>query len=264
MSELLCADNLYLEQRGRRMFCARKDITVNMILEVLAMPGESLKRSRKAAVRRVGRTVIKESTDPWPLGLLKYTMQRSRHRRGWIAGHYLRQRGVNVPEPFAYVECGWGRLVWGNAFLYEYLDGFRNVEKFMQALVQRGAGKDTIAGFLERLADAVNGLTGAGAYHADLSGKNIFTRDGTQFYFIDLDAVVLGGVYDDTRRLYNHVQLYDSFCDVLNDAMLVPFITRMLTPEHDPRVWMPAVRKGQHQRRRRVEARWAREGKRKA
>jgi hypothetical protein len=66
---------------------------------------------------------------------------------------------------------------------------------------------------------------------------------------------------DDARRLRNHIQLYDSFCDELHDQLLAPFIMRMMPPGTDPRVWLPQVRKGQKDRRRLVEARWEKEGK---
>jgi len=226
------------------------------ILEALSMPGEELKTSHKAAVRRVGPMVIKECT-----GTAQHAFRRSKFRRGWEVAWRMVERGLPVPDPLAYAE--WGRLgvVRRSATVYRYLEGERNVEDFMRALVMRGAGPDTVSYFLKGLAEAVNDLTDAGIYHADLSGKNIFTKDGARFTAIDLDAALLDVPYDDKLRLKNHIQLYDSFCDLLNDSFLVPFIELMLTPAQDSRVWMPQVRRGQEARRRRVEERWARDGK---
>ncbi|MFM1921401.1 MAG: hypothetical protein RLZZ303_3035, partial [Candidatus Hydrogenedentota bacterium] len=39
----------------------------------------------------------------------------------------------------------------------------------------------------------------------------------------------------------------------LSDAVLVPFMLRLLPPDADARVWMPKVRKGQQVRRRQHE-----------
>jgi len=226
------------------------------VLEALEAPGEPLKTSHKAAVRRVGPVVVKEC-----LGKANHLFRRAKFRRGWEVAWRMREHGLPVPDPLAYAE--WGRLgvVARSATVYRYLEGERNVEDFMRALVMRGAGPDTIHLFLEALADAVNDLEAAGIYHADLSGKNIFTGDGARFTFIDLDAAMLDKAYEDPLRLKNHIQLYDSFCDWLNDAFLVPFIERMLTAAQDSRVWMPQVRRGQEARRRRIEELWAKAGR---
>lgn len=228
---------------------------------VLGEPGEELKCSEKSGTYRVRDWVLKCLRGNFLTRLVKLTFRSARYRRGWDAACFLRQRGVCVPTPVAYVETGILGLIWRNAFFSDYLAGQQSVEEFLQMQLRRGGKPEIVACFLKDLADAVNSLTETGAYHSDLSGKNIFTLDGHTFCFIDLDAVVLGEPYDDARRLKNHVQLYDSFCDMLNDTVLVPFIERMLTDAQDPRIWMPAVRKGQHARRMLVEERWAKEGK---
>ena len=264
MKGLLCAEDVYVARHGLRKCYVHKGHAKEQVLQALLQPGEVLKQSKKSRVRRVGAYAIKASRGRFGIGLLKHTFQRGRCRRAWIAAHHLRRHGVGVPEPVAYIEKGLLGVVAGSVLVTQYLKGCRNVEQFLVALVQRGAGKDTVALFLAALAEAVNRLCASGACHADLSGKNIFTRDGRHFYFIDLDSVQLDVDYDDARRLKNHVELYDSFCDLLNDAMLVPFIERMLTPRHDTRIWMPQVRKGQRQRRSKLEVRRDRQGKKRA
>lgn len=247
-------------RRGWHVYHLRHGLSVAEVREILAQPGEAIKRSRKSLVRRVGPWVIKESRRGL-VGLLKHTFLRRRYRRGWMAALHLNRHGVDVPAPAAFIETGMLGIITGNTLIAAYLDGQRNVEQFLLALVQRGGGKDTIALFLERLAAAVNRLSAAGAYHADLSGKNIFTQDGIRFYFIDLDGVVLDTEYTEERRMKNLVQLYDSFCDLLNDAMLVPFISRLLGPDHDLRLWMPRIRKAQQERRLLAESRLEKQGK---
>lgn len=242
-------------RHGWRSVYVDGNVDPDTVLAALDEDGEILKESKKAVVRRVDRWVVKQSGAPKMLSILRHTARRNRYRRGWLAARRLMRRGVGAPKPVAYVETGLGRIVTGNAFISEYLYGCTNVEECVRTLVHAGAGPDTLATFLDGLAGAVNDLVAAGAYHEDLSGKNIFTRDGSRFYFIDLDAVELDVPYTDDRRLKNLVQLYDSFCDELTDAFLAPFIACMLAPDQDPRVWMPKVRAGQSTRRSRFEAR---------
>jgi len=226
-----------------------------VVLTVLSTPGEVLKESRKSRVERIGGWVIKRCVGPFLSRSVRLTFRRNRYRRGWRAALHLERHGVPAPRAVAYVEKGFGGLLFGNAFIAEYLDGARNVEEYARAMISGGAGPDAFERFLASLADAVNDLNAAGAYHGDLSGKNIFTRDGETFHFIDLDAVEIGAPYTDERRLASLIQLYDSFCDELSDALLAPFVIRMLPPGQDPRVWLPRVREGQAARRARLERR---------
>lgn len=249
-------DDVRIVRQGAMCLVLARHVDSADILAALDTRGEELKASRKATVRQVRDMVIKEMG-----GVLNNTLRRAKHRRGWEVARRMQARGLPVSEPLAYVT--WGRLglIRRSATLFRYLEGQRDVEVFLKALVQRGAGADTLRLFLGKLADAVNALESAGVNHHDLSGKNIFTRDGECFTVIDLDAAELDTPYTDELRLKNQIQLYDSFCDLLNDSFMVPFIERMLRPEHDSRVWMPRVRKGQEQRRRKIEERWTREGK---
>ncbi len=261
MSDSDCHEGVRCVRQGMTRIWVREGIAPEKILEALEQPGEDLKRARKTWVRRVGRCVIKESRAGVLSGLLRHALRGTRYRRAWLAARHLESRGVGVPAAWAYVEYGPPGLVWRNALISEFLDGFRNSEQFLAALIQQGASQETLTLFFECLADAVNSLEAAGAYHGDLSGKNIFTRDGQHFRFIDLDAVELGVEHTDAKRLLNHVQLYDSFFDQVSDRMLVPFVERMMTPGQDPRRWMPLVRNRQQARRLTAEKKWARQGK---
>ena len=251
MNPLLCDPSLREVRRGLRKIYLRETLSEEAVLEALREPGEVLKQSPKGEVRVVDGYVVKESRSGG-VGTLKRSLYRNRYRQGWVAAHFLRSHGVDVPEPIAFVERRLMGVVFGNCMVSRHLAGYRNVEQFLGALIKKGAGAQTIEIFLNNLALAMNKLTATGAYHADLSGKNILTRDGQYFYFIDLDAVQLDVPYTEDLRLKNHVQLYDSFCDALTDQVLVPFIEQMLPRELDLRVWMPRVRKEQKERRKRT------------
>ncbi len=237
---------------------ARRDVDKQQLMKLLAYDGEILKSSAKSRVRRLGHWVIKETRHHWASGIIGRARRQSRH--SWMALHYLHKNGVRVPEPLAYIEYGRLGVVKSSAQIFQYLSFSYDVETYLSMRIREGTEAEFFSSFLAALAASINKLGASGAWHADLSGKNIMTRDGAVFYFVDLEAVEYGCPYDDEKRLKNHVQLYDSFCDALSDALLVPFIGAML-PEHlDLRVWMPKVRKAQQERRARIEARWAKQG----
>lgn len=238
----------------------RADLPLDRVLDAAQAPGEILKASSKSETRRVDDWVIKSSRrDPF-LGSLKRTVLRARYRTGWVAALHLVRRGVHVPPPCAFIERGRYGLITGNTVITEYLDGCMDVEHFADAMQDRWTADD-VHKYLAALAEAVNGLSACGAYHSDLAGKNILTRDGATFHFIDLDGIVLHRPHTEAMRMKTHVQLYDSFCDRWQDAFLEPFIARMLP---DPDVlpeWMRTVRQLQAKRRIRTEVVWRKQGR---
>jgi hypothetical protein len=247
-------------RRGLRVVYHEANTPVEDILNAIDAPGTPIKKSGKFLTRRVENWVVKSSRAQLGLGVIKRSVQRGRYRQAWVAANFLARKGVAVPKPIAFVERRTAGLIWSNVYVSEFLQGCSDVEKCIAHLVHGGYNSKLIEDFLEYLAQSINRLCESGAYHQDLSGKNIYTHDGRTFYFIDLDGVVIGKPYTESQRLKNHIQLYDSFCDLLNDRFLVPFIQRMCTPEIDLRVWMPSVRKGQAQRRLRIERIWEKQG----
>jgi hypothetical protein len=171
------------------------------------------------------------------------------------------RHGVSVPTPCAYVEEGRFGIILRNALVTGYLHDAVNVEEYARSLVKAQAPPEKLADFLNGLAAAVNALVDADAHHADLSGKNIFTADGRRFTFIDLDDVTIDRPYTDAQRLGNHVQLYDSFCDLWGPEVLDPFIEAMLPHGEGRETWLEAVHRGQQVRRARTEAIWRRQGR---
>ena len=219
--------------------------------------GEILKESEKFWTRRVGHVVVKETRRRSFMQTLKSTLFRKRYRRAWEVAHFLKGQGILVPTPIAYAESGalgFGAgtlsIVTGSATVSEFLDGYCNVEEYGRFLERESpADRGRVDSFLSVVADAVNALTETGAYHSDLSGKNIFTADGRACTFIDLEAVHLNRAYTRAERLKNHVQLYDSFCDLWDEDLLGPFIAKMTPEEWDDDVWFAEVREAQRARR---------------
>jgi hypothetical protein len=262
MNPLRCDQDIYSVRHGLYRIYAHRHVSADAVVNALhAGKSTVLKSGPKAEIRFVSGWVVKESRGPLISRFARHSFRKQRYRSAWIAAHFLRARGIYVPEPLAYLEKSIAGLSTGNALFTVYLEGFANVEVYMKRLAEGGAEHRSIADFLAGLAESVNRLNATGAWHQDLSGKNIFTRTGQEFCFIDLDAVRIDDVYSDESRMKNHVQLYDSFCDVLSDALLYPFIQRMLPENIEPRIWMPAVRKGQRERRRLILEKWEKQGR---
>ncbi len=247
-----------LVRRGLDAVRLTDGVSVDAVLDALKAPGEILKESPKRITRRVGDWVVKASVAGGGVDVLKTLLQRRRRRRAWKAALHLQARGVGVAAPRAFVEHGMLGIVSGHSMVSDFLEGCVNVEVHGRGLAEKGGD---VSSFLAGLAAAVNGLTDAGAYHGDLSGKNILTADGVGFSFIDLDGVLLGHSYGEAYRMKNHVQLYDSFCDAIGGEELEAFIVRMVPSDFDRGRWIAEVREGQRQRRGRQEAIWRKQGK---
>jgi len=239
----------------------RADISCASLLEMISAEGETLKVSPTTETRRVDGYVVKACSRGSVFGVLKRTLRRNLYRRGWVAGLYLEQQGIGAPRVEGLVEKGrWG-FISGSYLIMEYLDGANNVERYLAEMVQDGAPEERIRTFLGGLAQTVNALREAGAFHRDLSGKNIFTRKGEKFYFIDLDSIVPVKRYSRGMHYTNHVQLYDSFCDYLGDDMLEPFMAQMLPEGQDYATWVKLIRRGQMERRTRQIETWRKQGR---
>ena len=238
----------------------RPEIEPERVLDALS-GGEILKESSKSLTRKVGDWLVKSSRFDYGRGPLKHTVFRSRYRRAWRAAWRLQDHGIQVPAPYAMVERHCLGAILGNTFISGYLDGFVTVEEYAGRLVAAKASPHDVRQFLADIADAINALCAAGAYHADLSGKNILTNDGKTFYFIDLDTVVLDRPCSDRLRMKTHIQLYDSFCDRWGIDHLGPFVQRMLPSTCDQEHWLDAVQAAQQARRARQIERWRKQGR---
>lgn len=257
---LLCPEGFF--QTGIRggTVWMRKDVSPDQLQQMLAHPQETLKETGKSRVSRLGHWVIKRRKATGGSTALASLIRRETLRKPWYATHFLRAHGVRVPEPLAYVEYGFSGIVSSTAFVFQYLEHCKDVESYLFDFIREGADIEAVSGFLSNLAYSINLVEKSGAWHSDLSGKNIYTGDGRVFYLIDLEAVDLKAEYTQERRMKNHVQLYDSFCDALTDTLLFPFIKEMTPDSIDLRLWMPEVRRIQEERRARVEQHWEKYG----
>lgn len=256
----MTVQHIVMEKIGAYELRRRPDVSAQAVLEALGTPGQILKQSQKAITRKVGAWVIKESSGS-ARQRAKQVLRPGAFVRAWEAALFFEAHGVGVPRAVALARRRTLGATVSSAMIIEYLDGCCSVEQHAVALVKSGAGPETVQSFLDALARAVTRLCDTGAYHADLSGKNILTRTGAEFHFIDLDGVELGKSYTNALRLKNLVQLYDSFCDLWDDTILAPFIARMLPSAETANKWIEMVQRGQKTRRARTEALWRKQGR---
>lgn len=239
----------------------RGDIGCQRILEIISAEGDVLKASPKYITRRVDAYVVKASSGGPLHGWMNGIVRRKRYRRGWMAGLYLEQEGVKVPRVHALAETKrWG-FTGASCLVMDFLEGTTNVERFAADRVQDGATPEELRGFFRGLAQSITSLRQARVFHRDLSGKNILTRDGKEFFFIDLESVYPAERYTRKMHFKNHVQLYDSFCDFVGDDVLDVFLFELLPENEDYARWSKIVRRGQAARRTRQLARWRRQGR---
>lgn len=243
------------------MLWRKHAVSLESVFETLRATGDPLKTSAKSRTVRVGDRVVKTSAGSLLLNFVRHTFQRARYRRAWRSALHLEAHGVACPSPIAHVEWTAAGCIWRHATVSAYLDGCADVERYLDTMIASGGTSVDVSDYFARLARAVNRLVDAGAVHTDLAGKNILTRDGDTFYFIDLDGVLVAEPYTDERRMANHVQLYDSFIDRVDDSFLVPFLRAMLPERVSIDTWLICVKEAQARRRARTESAWAREGK---
>jgi tRNA A-37 threonylcarbamoyl transferase component Bud32 len=231
----------------------RADLPLSGIQKIIRDNGELLKASDKCATRRVGSFVVKESKGNFLRETVRHTLRRNRYRQGWRAALHLAKHQIPAPRPVAHVEWGMSGIVIRHATICEYLRDCVDVEHFVDALIAKQHPQTALEGYFASLAAAVNRLNETGAVHTDLAGKNILTRDGETFYFIDLDGILLGGNHNSVQRRFTaHVQLYDSFNDRCSDEILAPFLRAMLPERESFELWFVRVKDAQKIRRART------------
>jgi lipopolysaccharide kinase (Kdo/WaaP) family protein len=235
-------DDIIVERWPAATVYRKSHVERGALAAALEAPGELLQHTRKYRTRRVGNWVLKESLPNRGIGPLKHTFQRARCRRAWIAANFLDHVGLAAPAPVAFVERGSGGIILGNTFVMEYLEGCADIEVVAADLAARNATEMTQV-FLYRLADTLQAWANARAYHSDLKGRNVMTRNNERFYMTDLDCVTLNRVHTDEMRLRNHVQLYESLLRHLDEETLAPFLEAIVPMGTDVDAWTAQVKR---------------------
>ena len=209
----------------------RRDWPTEELLPVLRRHEEAkllrdarlVKESRKSwvtavqgsGVRYSPRLVVKEPRLALPVKGRRNTVNVMRMRRAWLAAHAFTVRGLLAPQHLALVEkrtLGVPRRAW---LISRCLENSQDLNHHLEAY------PNAPPEFFNQLTEAVSRLFGYGIYHGDLSGKNILIQQTGQarwqFYFLDLESVVLWRKLTARRQRKNLGQLYRSirtWCDL--------------------------------------------------
>lgn len=234
----LTQSNLRIERHGPHVLHLTPETDSKEILEALSQEGRILKKSPKRLVRHAGPYVLKSRRDTWFLGILRHTFLRSTYRRGWDVALRLHEAGAGVPAPRALVEKRWNGLITGYVLVSDYVPDLVSFWEFWSALGADQASEQEIRASLEALRDALQEVLDAGVYLKDLSRSNILTKDGRDFYFVDLDDAELDIAYTRKRRMRNHFHLYQQFRRLWPRTMIAPFIRDLLPESEPPDPWV--------------------------
>jgi hypothetical protein len=147
-------------------------------------------------VRYSPRVVVKEPRFVLPI----------RVRRAWLVAQAFTVRGLPVPEHLALVEeRAWGvpRKAW---LIARDVANAQDLDRYIES------HPSLPPEFFRDLAHTVSRIFDHGIYHGDLSGKNLLIKEQGrgqwQFYFLDLESVILWRKPTSRRRSKNIDQLY--------------------------------------------------------
>lgn len=240
--------SIRVERRGFATLYLSEGVHADDVLKALDTSGDILKDGDKRIVRKVGDWVIKTTRMNGGIGPLKMTVDRNRYRNGWIASREMERLGLKVPRTIAYVEYRLFGIIWGNAFIYEYLNGCLPGLVYSIDLKEKGDRPATNA-YFTHLADAVLSLANANVFHRDLKLNNVLTADGKTFYFIDLDEAQIGQPFKPEHRLRNHIQMANGLSRIWNKQEVTTFLHRTIPENEDNESWIARVWDGVEARR---------------
>ena len=210
--------------------------TVNKIFQTyqpedLIYQGEAIKISKKAISRKFENIFLKITNFPFLEGAFRHIFLRERYRNAWNISIIASNLDIAIPTPIFYLEILFYKIPWQSFFAIEYIHNSVNIEKFAQQLVEKKL-TEPLKKLFSELSATISNLWANNLYHRDLSGKNILTVDGSKIYLVDLDSVKILKNFSLQHKLKNLVQIYDSFCDYVEDELLKNCIFSLL-PEYN-------------------------------
>ncbi|HOJ32134.1 MAG TPA: lipopolysaccharide kinase InaA family protein [Candidatus Hydrogenedentes bacterium] len=227
----------------------RTDISVKDILAAIKEQGHVLKISPKWQVTRYKDWVLKTSNEAGVFTMVRRSMSRKNAVDICHVSQYMRKRNLPCPEIYAVVEWRLLGMVRRECVISQYLPNSVSVEQYIRDIIKTPAPENGLTQFFQELGNVLRQLLASDVYHSDLSGKNILTADGKNFFFIDLEAVNVRARYTKRKVLKNAVQVYDSFCDMVSDEVLEPFLYSFLPPEWRTRKMLSLIKDKQMKRR---------------
>jgi len=134
----------------------------------------------------------------------------SKGLRSWIAGNGLRTRGIPALGILAFVEKRKALGVQESFLLMEALETGQELDRY---LFNGLGGFKKKRLFIEAFAEWLSRFHKMGLYHQDMKACNILVseyREGWDFYFLDLEDILLDEKVDEKKVFKNFLQLHTS------------------------------------------------------
>ncbi len=218
----------YRKKSNYQLWSNVKNFDPDDILNELYTKGKIIKETSKTSSFHLGVYFIKKTNYHFIEGAFRHVLLSKRCRNAWNISNYLIKSGIHTPQPIAHFETLKFYLPYQHFFISEYLQENCNVEVFIKNNIYIKKNI-TIDNFFHTLKKLLILLWEKGIYHKDLSGKNLLTISGDNIYLIDLDSVCLISPFQIKYKIKNLIQIYDSFCDFVNEEILKDLIFTVLS-----------------------------------
>lgn len=199
------------------------DFNVDTFFSEILEQGKIIKQTSKTSSFQWNTYFVKKTNYPLVEGIFRHLFLPHRCRNAWEIGNFLVNHQILTPRPIAYIELLKFSFPYQHFFISEYLFDSYNVEEFIKKNIHIEKGID-LNDFFHSLKNLLIHLWEHGIYHRDLSGKNLLTKDGRDIYLIDLDSMHLINPIHMKYKIRNLIQIYDSFCDFVDEVILKDFI----------------------------------------
>ncbi len=204
-----------------------ENFDVDNLLSQLSTNGKLIKETPKTSSFQWNSYFVKKTHYPFIEGIFRHLFLSNRCRNSWNISNYLIHHGIYTPFPIAYIEISKHSLPYQHFFISEYLFENYNIEIFVRDKIYIEKGI-TLQDFFNTIKKLIILLWEKGIYHKDLSGKNLLTVNGDRIYLIDLDSTRLINPIEIKYKIRNLTQIYDSFCDFVDEERLRDFIFSLL------------------------------------
>jgi len=197
------------------------------LLSKIPINGKIIKETSKSVSLQLDNYFIKKTKyNPFEGGF-RHLFLSNRCRNIWYISNYLTNYEILTPKPIAYIEALTYSMPYQHYFISEFLYNSYNIEVFIKNEIYKEKGV-SFYNFFNTLSKMILSLWEKGIYHKDLSGKNLLTINGQEIYLVDLDSTIIKKHLDIKYKIRNLIQIYDSFCDFLEEDILKNFIFSVL------------------------------------
>lgn len=209
----------YRKQHNYQIWSNIENFDVEKILFQVSIPDKLLKETPATSSFQLNSYFVKKTRYSLLEGTFRHLFLSKRCRNAWNISNYLFNNGICTPHPIAYIELMKFSFPYQHLFISEYLFGSYNIEVFIRDNIYIKKGI-TLSDFFNTIQRLITLLWEKGIYHRDLSGKNLLTINGEKIYLIDLDSTHLINRIDMKYKIKNLTQIYDSFCDFVDEDIL--------------------------------------------